>query len=414
MRVSRTRGILAGLALVLAGSGSAMAADAQAFGNRVKEVTAETSFPLNFASAESSGDNVVLKGVTAGTGDGAAKLGDVTFETVTGSDAEGWKVARIPFADINTTENGRQIVANGMAVEGLQIAGKTGPSKLPGEAPYYFDSAAVNGLKVSEGGKDALTLGATSLTNAVDTDGKIATEATLGDFTIALPQDDEAAKTLRDIGYESFTGTGSMEMNWDPKTGALAVEPLQFTVENVGAVDLAYSIGGYTPAFARSLATIQKQMAADPQAAQSSGMAIIGLMSQLNIGNLQLSFTDASLTGKLLDYYAKKNNQSRDQLISALSQLVPQSLASLNNPAFQAQVTSAVDAFLKDPQSLTVSIDPAQAIPATQILGAVMGAPQTLPNVLQLRVTANDQTTDEPDEAQDGDAGTATDVPAAQ
>ena len=45
-------------------------------------------------------------------------------------------------------------------------------------------------------------------------------------------------------------------------------------------------------------------------------------------------------------------------------------------------------------KSLSVSIDPETPVPAMQIMGAAMGAPQTLPQVLSLEVTANDATED--------------------
>ncbi|GGD85937.1 membrane protein [Aureimonas endophytica] len=405
MTVSPARRILAGLGLLLAGSGSALAADAQAFANRLKDVAAANSIPLEFQGAEAAGDNVVLKGVSVGKGDDAARFGDVTFETVTGSDAEGWKVARVPFRDVDTTEKGKHLAVSGMAIEGLQLPQKEGTSKLPGESPYFFDSVTLGSLKVTDDGKDLFSLGASTFVNTVDTSDKINSQFSLGDFILKFPENDEAAKTLREIGYDQFNGNGSMEMSWDPKTGDTSVEPFQLTIENAGDLAVSYAIGGYTPAFARSLAAIRQQMAADPKAAQSSGMAIIGLLSQLSVGSLEIGFSDASLAGKLLDYYSKKNGESREQLVSTLNQMVTQTLAGLNNPAFQTEVATAVDKFLKDPQSLTIAVNPTQPIPATQILGAAMGAPQTLPNVLQLQVTANDQTTDEPE---DGDgAGTA-------
>lgn len=396
MNVSTPRGILAGLALVLLASGSALGADAQAFGNRLKEAASGSSLPLNFQSAEASGDNVVLKGVTLGSGEDSSKLGDVTFESVTGSDAQGWKVARIPFSDIDTTQEGKAISVTGMAVEGLRIAGKEGASTLPGEAPYFFDSAAVNGVKVTNKGKEIISLGATTFTNAVDGDGKVSSDFTLGDFALDFvgSGEDDAAKTMTEVGYPQLSGDGSVATNWDPKSGDWNVDPFRLTAENAGELNVSYGIAGYTPTFAKSLGAIQKQMASSPEAAQSSGMAIIGLLSQLSIGSLEINFIDASLTGKLLDYYAKQNGQSREELISTIDRMVPQMLAALNNPGFQTEVSNAVTTFLKDPKSLTISVDPDKPIAATQLLGAAMGAPQTLPAVLQLHVTANDQTTD--------------------
>ncbi|MBC8128764.1 MAG: hypothetical protein H7Y08_00410 [Rhizobiaceae bacterium] len=392
MTATTSHRIVAGLALVLFGSSAAQAADAQAFGDRLKEIAAKSGVPMAFTAAEAEGENVVLTGVTLGTAPDTAEVGDLTFETVTGSNAEGWRVATVPFEDFSKTEDGKQANVTGMVLEGLQIAGSQGASTLPGETQFFFDKAAVESVSVSEGGKDIFSLSGTEFTNSVASgSGTIASTFNMGDFAVdfaALPAD-ETTKAMQEIGYPQLSGTGSMEMTWNPQSGELVLDPLAISVENAGDFSIDYQINGYTPAFAKSLAEIQEQMAANPDAAQSSGMAIIGLVSQLSVASLSIDFTDASLTPKLLDYYAKQQGQTRDELVAGLTGMMPMVLASLQNPEFQAQVTSAVETFLKDPKSLSVSIDPDAPVAATQIIGAAMGAPQTLPTVLQLEVTAN-------------------------
>jgi hypothetical protein len=53
-------------------------------------------------------------------------------------------------------------------------------------------------------------------------------------------------------------------------------------------------------------------------------------------------------------------------------------------------VSAAVNTYLDKPGSLTISAEPANAVPFPMIMGAAMGAPNTLPNVLGVKVTAND------------------------
>lgn len=384
--------LIASLALLLAGSTSVLAADAQAFADRLKAVAAKTGAPLSFAGAESEGENVVLKGVTLGAGPDAANVGDITFENVTGSDAEGWKVERVPFEDFKKTEANKEAAITGMVVEGLQIAGTSAASALPGEAQYFFDSASIESVKVTEGGKDLFSLTGTDITNSVTAgSGEIASSFTLGDFAIdfaALPADD-TTKAMQAIGYPQLSGNGSVDSTWDPKTGELSLDPFELNVEDAGKLSFAFQLNGYTAAFSKSLQQIQEQMAADPKGAENSGMAIIGLVSQLSIASMQLDFTDDSLTNKLLDFYAKQGGQTKEQLIDGITGMMPAVLASLQNPDFQTEVTTAVDTFLKDPKSLTISVDPDAPVAATQIIGAAMGAPQTLPTVLSLGVTAN-------------------------
>ena len=392
MIATHSKRLIASLALVLAGSTSVLAADAQAFADRLQAIAAKTGAPINFAGAESVGENVVLKGVTLGAGADAANVGDITFESVTGSSAEGWTVARVPFADFKKAEGSKEAAVTGMVVEGLQLAGSEGVSKLPGEAQYYFDSASIQSVKVTEGGNNLFSLSGTDITNSVTAgSGEIASSFTLGDFMIdfaGMPADD-TTRTMQAIGYSQLSGNGSTDSSWDPKTGELSLDPFELTVENAGKLSFAFQLNGYTSAFSKSLQQIQEQMAADPAGAQNSGMAIIGLVSQLSIASMQLDFTDDSLTNKLLDYYAKQNGQTKEQLIDGISGMMPAVLASLQNPEFQTEVTTAVTTFLKDPKSLTISVDPDAPVAATAIMGAAIGAPQTLPTVLSLGVVAN-------------------------
>lgn len=392
MTASSSKRIVAGLALLLLGSTASMAADAQAFGDRVKDVAAKSAVPMTFTAAEADGDNVVLKGVTIGTGAEAANIGDVTFETVTGSTAEGWAVETIPFADFAQTNEGKEASFTGMSVEGLQIAGTEGTSTLPGEFQVFFDSASVDSVTVKEGDKELFSLIGNGIENSVASgSGEVTSNVTLGEFKLdfaSMPAD-ETTKAMQEVGYPVVEGSATLEQSWNPKSGELSLNLLQIIGKDAGELAVAYQINGYTPAFAKSLAQIQEQMAANPAAAESSGMAIIGLVSQLSVASMSIDFTDASLTGKLLDYYAKQQGQTREQLVAGLSGMVPMMLASLQNPEFQGQVTTAVETFLKDPKSISISIDPDAPVAATQIIGAAMGAPQTLPQVLQLDVSAN-------------------------
>jgi hypothetical protein len=383
--------LLAGLAVLLLGSTSAMAADAQAFANRLKTLATAQGLPMAFTGAEESGDNVVVKGVTVGTGADASAPVDVTFEGVTGSDAEGWSVTRIPVADIDKTEGAKKFVLTGAEIAGFKIAGTSGPSTLPGLSDFFFESAKVGGIKVEHGGDEVLSVSDVSLVNTPEDGGGLATEGKVGaiaaDFTKGEP--DETAKAIAAFGYPQLNGTGSFSAAWNPKTGELSLEPLTVSVDDLGKLDLSYQVNGYTPAFIASLREVQKQMTANPENGNSS-MAILGLMSQLSLASTVIEYEDDSFANKMLDYQAKQAGTTRDALIAGIVGQVGPMLQMLQNPEFQAEVTTAVETFLKDPQSLRIAIEPDAPIPATQIMGAAMGAPQTLPSVLQLSVTANE------------------------
>ncbi|KQT88427.1 hypothetical protein [Aurantimonas sp. Leaf443] len=384
--------------LVLLSSASALAVDAQAFGDRLKAIAGNAGVTLAYDSAEAQGETVVLKGLSL-EGNTEQKIAQATFEGVTGSASEGFLVERVPIQNIDEMSEGSRVQATGMVLEGLRIAG-TDTTKTPVPAllasDFFFDKLELGSMSVERDGRRILSVSDATVENEVGADSALSTDFDVASFDVDFSGDPAAGPTaMRDIGYSSLKGALNGAANWEPKGGTLTLEPFKLDVENAGSLSFTYAISGYTPAFITSLRQMQQQMAANPQNSQGAGMAMLGLISQLYIDKADITYVDDSLTGKLLDYYAKQNGQTRDQLVEALKGMVPAVLASLQNPEFQTKVTSAVSAFLDAPESLSVSIAPERPIPATQVMGAAMGAPQTLPAVLALDVTANEAGTDQ-------------------
>ncbi|WP_102957947.1 hypothetical protein [Mangrovicella endophytica] len=394
------RWAVATLAFTLLGSSSAFAVDAGAFGERLKSVLSAQGLSLTYASADEAGSDVVLRAMKVGApGEAGTDIGDVTFAGVTGSTEEGWKIASIPIKDIEKTEGATKVSVTNIAVEEIEIVGTAGDAASKAASEIFFKHAAVGNVTVTEDGKPGLTVDGSEVTNTVGENGAISSEFNLGDFNadFSVGKPNETQAVMREIGYEKLSGSASGMAAWDPTSGELKLEPFTIAAEDAGELNFSYSITGYTPSFIQSLKQLQQQMTANPQNSQASGMAVMGLISQLYLKSAELSFADDSLTGKLLDYYAKKNGQSREQLTQNLTAMLPAVLGYLQNPEFQKEVTDAVTAYLADPQSLTISIAPQNPVPAAQLIGAAMGAPQTLPAVLSLSVTSNDAEADEDD-----------------
>ncbi|MCB8837525.1 hypothetical protein [Aurantimonas sp. VKM B-3413] len=390
--------------LLLLGSTSAFAVDASAFADRLKAVAAKQNVKLSYDNATSEGDNVVLKNVAVNNDGEASKIGDITFEGVSGSTEEGWTVKRVPISDVDVTEKDTHTTITGISVEGVQLVG-TNAADVPAAmkfSDFYFDKATVGELNVEEKGKQIFNLSDVSIANTIGGDGTFSSDVDLGTFTANFANGDpEAAKTMHDIGYDTLTGTVGGSASWDPQKGVLNLDPFEIDVENAGNLSFSYGMSGYTPAFIESMKQMQAQMSSGPEGKQAAGMAMMGLMSQLSLNSADLAYTDDSLADKLLTYYAQQNGQTKEQLVDQLTGMMPVFLGYLQNPDFEKQVSDAVTTFLKDPQSLSISIEPGQPVPAMQIMGAAMGAPQTLPQVLSMSVSANSAD----DEGEDGDEG---------
>ncbi len=76
-----------------------------------------------------------------------------------------------------------------------------------------------------------------------------------------------------------------MAGSWQPTDGRMALSQYDISVENAGTIGMTFDFGGYTPDFIKSMQEMQKQMAAQPDGADSSaqGMAMLGLMQQLTL-----------------------------------------------------------------------------------------------------------------------------------
>jgi hypothetical protein len=204
---------------------------------------------------------------------------------------------------------------------------------------------------------------------------------------------DPSSKQVIDaLGYQTITGGIQVAGTWNPTDGKMAFTQYDMKVDNAGTLGMTFDLGGYTPAFLKSLQDLQKKMAEQPAGADNSaqGMAMLGLLQQLTFNSAQIKFSDDSLTGKVLDYTAKQQGVSAADLANQAKAIVPFMLAQLNNPELTAQASAAIGAFLDNPKSLTISAKPAAPVPFAMLMASGMGNPAELPKQLGVTVTAND------------------------
>ncbi len=284
MRVLSSRRVLAGLAFVLAGTTSSLAADAQAFGDRLKALMAEQEATLSYTAASSEGDDVILADASVrgnGPGEEALPLGDLRFEGVSGSTPDGWRVVRVAPADIDQTEGPTRLRASGLVIDGLQIRGTN--AGTASASPIFFDRVAIGSLTAEQDARPVFSMNGAELRTGGDEQKGYTGTFGVQSFTADTqgPEGGEGSKVMADLGYQQLTGSASGNASWNPQSGALTLDPLQVVVNDAGSLNFAYTITGYTPSFIQSLTQISQQMKASGGQNESSGMAMIGLISQL-------------------------------------------------------------------------------------------------------------------------------------
>ncbi|KQV82024.1 hypothetical protein [Rhizobium sp. Root1220] len=389
-----TRLMLSGVAF-LSLAGSAFALDGQDLLKKINAAYTLQGGTIVADGVDVDGTTVTLKAASFKPNSGAAlAIGDITLTGVEEDEDGGYYVEEAAFPDVNTTNDGATLTVTDLALGGISI-----PADPKGEgldAMLLYESAHSGPLKVVKDGAELFSLGGgdVNLTlredeSGFDFDG--AFKSLKADLSkVADPQSKEAIDKL---ALQHVNGDINMKGAWDLTPGTVDISEFAFDFSNIGKLNLAFKISGYTMPFVKSLQEAAKQAEANQnkeEAQQALGLSMLGLLQQLSFEGAQIRFDDASITKRALDYAGSQQNMSGKQMADTLKAMAPIMLSQLNIPELQNALAAAVSTFLDDPKSLTVNAAPAKPVPFPMIMGAAMGAPNTLPQVLGVKVSAND------------------------
>lgn len=346
-------------------------------------------------SVEVNGSNVTLRNsrFEAGAGQGSLPLGTIEMEGVE-EDAGGYTVETVTFENVDLRQDKTEISASDIVMSGVTVPASTTGNSL--DSVLLYDEATTGPMEIKVDGKSVASIGSSKLTTDVsDDDKKISFDLQVADIKADLATiDDPATKqTIADLGINSLDGKISMTGSWDLEPGTLAIEEYAFDFANIGRLDMAFSLSGYTLDFVRSANETARAMEANPnkeQAEQAANLAMLGLMQRLTFNSAMISFADDGITEKALDVVGKQQGTSGDQLAQMIKAMTPIVLAQYNIPELQNALSQAVNTYLDNPGNLTITAQPPSPVPFPMILGAGMGAPNTLPQVLGVTVKAND------------------------
>jgi hypothetical protein len=373
---------------------AAYAQDANAVAERFKKVLADQG--MNFTWTGVSGDtsSLALEGVTfapAGQAEPVA-LGKITFDGITEQDG-GYRIETITTEPYSTTEEGMTFDISAATFTGLTLPpeGETDPVA----AMAMYESMEIASIRAKMADKTLFSLDSLSFDITPPADGAAleftgSAEKFTADLSIA--EDPQAKKVIEALGYQTISGNFEMAGSWQPTDGRMGLTQYDITVDNAGTLGFTFDLGGYTPAFLKSLQEMQKKMAEQPAGADNSaqGLAMLGLMQQLTFHAANIRFDDDSLTGKVLNYVAEQQNMKPEDIANQAKAIVPFLTAQLNNPELSAEITAAVGKFLDDPQSIEIVAAPPAPVPFALIAAGAMSTPLDLPKTLGVKVMAND------------------------
>lgn len=394
MRMLNTNLRLLALSALLAAAplAGAHAQTVEAALERFRTLVEDQGVKLEWTSADISGPDAVLVGVSVGTQDAMLPIGNIVFAGISQADT-GYRVERISLDRYSMTDDASfTVTADGIEMGGVILPDENNSDTYGGI--MFYETANLRAMNVSVAGSDVFTLTdmhfeATHPTGGSPMEYTSSAESFTVDLSLTRGSDQHAI--VQALGYEQLSGRLDMAGSWQPTDGRLTMSQNDITVDDAGTIGFSFDLNGYTPDFIKALRELQQQMAANPDGdSTAQGFAMLGLMQQLSFHGAEIAFSDDSLTGKVLEFVAQSQGASPADIANMAKAMLPFALAQLNNPELTASATAAVSRFLDDPKVLRITAGPAEPVPFALIMANAMSTPQELTKTLSVRVTAND------------------------
>ncbi|MCY0146455.1 hypothetical protein OEG84_01645 [Hoeflea sp. G2-23] len=376
-------------------SSVAFALDTDDFATKVAAIGSQGGTKMTFGAIETNGDTIVLKSVRlAPGGEPPVELGDVSFEGVEEEDDGAYSVELVKFPDVDVTNEGDHLSIVDIEIGGLYVPETMTYDTL--DNILFYESMSTGPLKITHKGEEVFSMSGIELeVNRADDDSTVG--LTLNGTGLRADikhiDDPKPRQMLNDLGYETLTGDLALDVNWDVESGTVKLNEYGLTLNDVGKLAVQLEISGYTMEFIQAMQQAQAAAAAnpDPEAAQQAmGFAMLGMLQQLTFKSASIRFDDASVTEKALAYAGKQQGISGEQMRQAVKGMMPLMLGQLGIPSLQQQISAAANIYLDNPGNLTVSAKPAAPVAVPAIMGAGMGDPRALVDLLNVQVTAND------------------------
>ncbi|MBB4065509.1 hypothetical protein [Gellertiella hungarica] len=377
----------------LALAGSAFALDGDEFLAAINKSYETSGTKVAATDIEVDGSDITMTGVSytpPGEGAKPVTVGDVNFTGVEEDEDGNYTVENVTFPDISSTEKTTTVTATGLSLSGVFIPADPTQKTVDTLAP--FESANSGKITVSENGKEVFSMESMEATATVREDESgvdYSWKAEGLKADLSQSPDPKTKDAVEKLGLQTLEGNIEIASSWALDKGTMAIDALTLDFKNVGKLNMSFSLSGMTLDLIQKIEDASKQMN-DPATKDAANLQFMGLMQQLAFVGAEIRFEDASITKRALDYAGQQQGVTGQQLAESLKAMAPLMLAQLNVPELQNAVASAVSAYLDDPKSFTVSAKPSAPVAFPMIMGAAMGAPNTIPQMLSVKVSAND------------------------
>ena len=410
--VSRTA--LAASAAVLIGTGGAWAQDAEAFADRLVETSKLMGISFTYGSATAEAGNVTISDFTFEVpGEEPTVVpGDLVFEGVTETPEGGFAAERATIADIEHTgrpddaAEGEELTFSlvDIIAEGIVLPA-SGDQNSVDIALNLFDRVSAGPLTVSDAeGTELFSVQSLSTwMDEEDADGGYfsgyAIEGISADLSAV--EDPEVRPLIEAFEIEQLGASMTGEGTWWPDTGRLELSDASFVLDNLGSLRMTLAIEGYTRELYDELTKINVKMAELAEAGEEVSEeeleamteSTTALLADTTLVSSSVRYEDNSLFMKLLDFVGAEQGVDGETFKAGLQFMVPMLLAEVQDQDFRTMVTSAVNAFVNDPQNFTISVQPDSPVAFSEFenrAAEIEEDPFVLVEMLNVEVSAND------------------------
>lgn len=327
----------------------------------------------------------IVDDVAFETADASAKLGQFALEGVSRNGIDRLALStfdlKSPEVDIevgNVSQRGYRFPTREAVMQLLfaTLAGmEPDPATIMAVVPT-LDEFAVTDLVVAPAGLPSPVAVEALSVNMGNFIGPIPTEIDLALDGFQMPRvlvmDPQAQMALEAMNVDPLRVDGDISLRWDEDSRRVEIGK-DITVEKVGAFKAEAVLSG-----------IERAVFEDPMAAQAA-------MATAAINSLSATFTNGGLADFLINMMSAQTGVSPEDFASAMATQAQLQISMMTgSKALAATISDAVGTFLGDPQRFSVSLSPERPVTAAEILGAAMTAPDALPGLLNVTVTAND------------------------
>ncbi len=377
----------------------ALAVDAQDFAERLSEtVSTLASFQITFDDAQMDGNNVVINGLNIsnfpGTdGDENSIDTNIVFTNVVETEFGGYRADQAQFENIDMNKDGIHLIVSDIVVEGIELFSDSESNVL--SMMKLYQRFSVGPISVDVENENVFRVEGMAVTaewNEDDTVMRSDYDITGIYGNLSKIDETEFQEMISVFDLSEITASMVGRSTWALDEGRLSIAESSITVDKIGRLNITGDIVGYTLALAEKVQQMARDMneleAGSEQFEMQTLQMLMSLAADLSIDGFNIRFDDDSITYKIMDFIGEEEGLSRKGMISTIAQILPMALSELDMPELQAEITEAVIAFLRDPQSIEIDASPNEAVPVMGLM-AVAQNPSIAKDLLGLSVSAN-------------------------